>query len=243
MKTIRLLLVDDHAIVRAGLRALLEAAGDIRIIGEAENGRQAVGAAERLRPEVVLLDLAMPLLNGVEAARQIARKVPTAKLLMLSSYGDAQHLLQAVEAGVAGYVMKESAGEQLLEAVRETANGGVYFSPPLLNHLLTEWREGPRTGRGGTDKPATLSWRHAEVLQLIAEGYCTKQIAALLFISKKTAERHRFQLMRKLNMHKIAPLTRYAVSTGVVESNRAPNWPATPVAAHLHKSGKHALPI
>jgi DNA-binding NarL/FixJ family response regulator len=239
MKTIRVLLVDDHAIVRAGLRALLDASEDVQVIGEAENGQQAVGAAERLRPDVVLLDFAMPLLNGLEAARHIARKVPTTKLLILSGYSDAQHVLQAVEAGVAGYVMKESAAEQLLEAVRETANGGAYFSPPLLNHLLKEWREGPRVGRGATSKPATLSSRHAEVLQLIAEGYCNKQIAALLLISQKTAERHRSQLMRKLNMHKIAVLTRYAVSRGAVESNRVPNWPGTPAPTRPHVGEQH----
>jgi len=241
MNTIKLLLVDDHAIVRAGLRALLDAAGDIQIVGEAENGQQAVGAAERLRPDVVLLDLAMPLLNGVGGAWHIARKVPTARVLILSGYSDAQHLLQAVEAGVAGYVMKEFAAEQLLEAIRETANGGAYFSPPLFNHLLKEWLEGPRLGGGATFKPAGLTPRHAEVLQLIAEGYCTKQIAGLLLISLKTAERHRYRLMQKLNMHKVANLTRYAVSSGVVESNRAPNWPAIPVAADPHRSAKHPL--
>lgn len=234
MKTIRILVVDDHAIVRAGLRALLEAAEEMQVIGEAENGQQAVGTAKTSRPDVVLMDLAMPLLNGMQAARHIARVAPTVRVLILSSYSDAPHLLQAVEAGVAGYVMKESAGDELLEAVRETANGGAYFSPALLNHLLKEWREGPRVGRGATSKPATLSSRHAEVLQLIAEGYCTKQIAALLFISKKTAERHRSTLMTKLNMHKVANLTRYAVSSGVVESNRAPNWPTTPAPMRSH---------
>src|SRR5437764_1229430 len=117
---VTVLLVDDHAMVRAGIRALLDAAPDIKVVGEAENGRQAVGEAKRLRPEVILLDCAMPLLNGVEAARQIAAEVPTAKVLMLSSYNDAQHLRQAVEAGVAGYLTKESAARDLLEAIRET---------------------------------------------------------------------------------------------------------------------------
>jgi len=238
MKTIRVLLVDDHAIVRAGLRALLDSSQDVCVIGEAENGQQAVAAVERLRPDVVLLDLAMPLLNGMGSARQIAQKVPTTKVLILSSYSDAHHLLQAVEAGVAGYVMKESASDQLLEAVRETANGGAYFSPPLLSHLTKEWLQGPRVGGGVSSKPAPLSSRHSQVLQLIAEGYCTKQIAALLFISLKTAERHRYRLMKKLNMHKVANLTRYAVSSGLVESNRAPHWPTTPLAVHPRNSAK-----
>jgi DNA-binding NarL/FixJ family response regulator len=241
MNTIRLLLVDDHAIVRAGLRAVLEASEDVKVIGEAENGQQAVAAAQRLRPDVVLLDLAMRLLNGVEAARQIAREVPTARVLILSSYSDGQHVRQAVAAGVAGYLMKQSAGTDLLQAIRETASGGAFFSPPVLRHLLKEWLERWACGPEAHLSAPGLSSRHAEVLQLIAEGYCNKQIAALLFISKKTAERHRYHLMRKLNMHKIATLTRYAVSSGVVESDRVPNWPPRPVAAHPHKSGKRAL--
>ncbi|HEY5910658.1 MAG TPA: response regulator transcription factor [Verrucomicrobiae bacterium] len=138
MKPIRVLVADDHANVRAGLRALLQTAGDMHVIGEAENGRQAVREAKRLRPDVVLLDLAMPLLNGVEAARQIAHAVPTARVLIHSSYSDAHHLRQAVEAGVAGYLMKESAADDLLEAVRETSNGATFFSPPLLEHLARE---------------------------------------------------------------------------------------------------------
>jgi DNA-binding NarL/FixJ family response regulator len=244
MTTIRLLLVDDHAIVRAGLRTLLDAAGDIHVIGEAENGQQAVRAAATLRPDVVLLDLAMPLLNGIEAARQIAREVPTARVLILSSYNDAQHVRHAVELGVAGYLMKQFSSEQLLEAVRETANGGAYFSPPLFNHLLKEWRQGRTAGgQGPATRAPALSRRHAEVLQLIAEGYCTKQIAALLFVSVKTAEQHRYGLMKKLKMHKVATLTRYAVCNGVVESNRPPDWPATPGPTHSHVGEQHASMI
>lgn len=224
MKTIRVLLADDHAMVRAGLRALLEAAGDMEVVGEAENGHQAVREAERLRPQVVVLDLAMPLLNGMEAARQIAHKMPAVRVLILSSYSDALHLRQAVAAGVAGYLMKQSAGEDLLEAVRETGSGGAYFSPGLLHRLLKERRERhPGDCRAATT-PASLTRREAEVLQLIAEGYPSKQTAGLLSISIKTVEKHRQTLMQKLKMHKIASLTRYAISSGVVEVTGLQNW-------------------
>ena len=228
MKTIRVLLVDDHAVVRAGLKALLEAAADMQVIGEAENGQQAVREAERLRPDVVLLDLAMPVLNGVGAARQIAERAPDAKVLILSSYSDAQYVREAIKAGVAGYLVKESAADVLLEAVRETDRGGAFFSPAIPLCLLKEcW--GSSGERPGT---ATLSERQAEVLQLIAEGYCNKQIADVLFISIKTTEKHRQSLMIKLGIHKTAVLTRYAVSSGIVEVNRLPICSAPPGRAH-----------
>lgn len=224
MKPIKVLVVDDHAIVRAGLRALLETGQDIHVVGEAENGQQAVLQAKRLRPDVVLLDLAMPVLNGVEAARQIADEAPSARVLILSTYNDVQHLQQAVEAGAAGYLMKEAAGDDLLQAIRAARDGTVFFSPPVLKNLLKEWKKGPAHGRRDTARSATLSRRQAEVLQLIAEGHCTKQIAGLLSICTKTAEKHRQSLMEKLNLRKIATLTQYAVSSGVIESGRIPGW-------------------
>lgn len=225
MKPIKVLLVDDHAIVRAGLRALLEAAGDMEVAGEAENGQQAVSEAERLWPDVVLLDLAMPLLNGVGAARKIARRVPTAKVLILSSYSDAQHLREAIEAGVAGYLMKESAGDNLLESIREARDGGAPFSPPLLVRLSKEYWEARRDSRRPVNGTPTLSRRQEEVLQLVAEGFANKQIAGLLRVSVKTVEKHRQSIMTKLSIHKTAMLTRYAVSSGMVETSLAPIWP------------------
>lgn len=227
MKTIRLLLVDDHAVVRAGLRALLETAGDIQVIGEAENGQQAVLEARRLQPDVVLLDLAMPLLNGVEAARRIAHEVPTARVLILSSYSDGQHVRQAVEAGAVGYLMKQAGGDDLLEAVRAACDEGSFFSPPVLRHLLKQGEKGRTGGPHDTTRTAKLSSRQAEVLQLIAESYGTKQIASLLSLSEKTVEKHRQSLMDKLNLRKIAALTRYAVSSGVIDSWRIPDWQPT----------------
>jgi len=241
MNVIKVLLVEDHSVVRAGLRALLQAAGDIQVIGEAENGEQGVRAARRLSPDVVLLDVGMPRLNGIQAARQIIHEAPSARVLVLSAYSDEQHVREAVAVGVAGYVLKESAGADLLEAIRQTAGGGAYFSPGVPNHLVKHLRESWAQGRPTTPKSAPLSERHAEVLQLIAEGYCTKQIAALLCISKKTAEKHRYSLMLKLNIHKAANLTRHAVSLGVVESNRLPNGLAWPVSAPPRQSANSAL--
>jgi DNA-binding NarL/FixJ family response regulator len=237
-RMIRVLLVDDHAIVRQGLRAVLETAPDIEVIGEAENGRQALHETKRLKPDVVLLDLAMPLLNGVEAARQIAREVPAARVLILSSYDDDAHLRQAVEAGAAGYLTKDSAGDGLLASVRQTSNGEASFSPPLNNHLLKTWRGGADDRGGGATGQPTLCGRQAEVLQLIAEGHGTKQIADILSLSPKTVDKHRQGLMQKLNIHKIAALTRYAISTGLVECNREPDWAVRPPRSHARASKK-----
>lgn len=227
MNPIKVLLADDHNVVRAGLRALLAAAGDMQVIGEAENGQQALREAHRLRPDVVVLDLAMPLSNGVTAARQLAAEVPSAKVLILSSYNEQQHIRQAIEAGAASYVLKQCAAQELLQAVRETAQGNAFFSPAVCQHLLTQWRGTFLEARRAKTDASQLSVRQAQVFQLIAEGYLTKQIADVLSISKKTTEKHRQSLMTRLNLHKIASLTRQAVSRGVIESNHPPDWAVT----------------
>ena len=206
----------------------MEAAGDIQVVGEAADGKQAVLETMRLRPQVVVLDVAMPLLNGIQAARQIAHEAPRTRVLILSSYSDHQHFRQAVEAGVAGYVMKETAGADLVEAIRSADRGTAFFSPPMLKHLLKQWDKDSANGQPAPVAPDTLSWRQAEVLQLIAEGHGTKQIAEVLSLSIKTVERHRQTLMDKLKIHKISTLTRYAVSNGVIESNRIPGWHSDP---------------
>jgi DNA-binding NarL/FixJ family response regulator len=228
MKKITLLLCDDHTVVREGLRLLLETDAEIQIVGEAANGHRAVGEARRLQPDVVLLDLAMPLMNGLEAARQIGKEVPSAKVLILSAYSDDQYIGHAIEAGVAGYLIKETVGTDLLRAVHEVAKGNAFFSPPVAKRMLKQWQEGSLNCRLAGTKATRLTSRQTEVLQLIAEGHATKQIAALLSLSIKTVEKHRQDLMNTLNIHNIATLTRYAGSNGVVESNRVPNSSAKP---------------
>ena len=225
---ITVLIVDDHAVVRDGLRMLLESAGDMVVVGEAENGQQAVLETKRLRPDVVLLDLAMPVLNGTEAARQIAHEVPSARVLILSSYNDPHRLRQAVEAGAAGYLMKEAGAENLLSAIRQARNGAAFFNPLFLDQLSKVWHEAPPDYQPATAPAAKLTWREAEVLQLIAEGYASKQIAHVLSLAMKTIEKHRQTLMDKLQLHNISDLTRYAVSAGIIESGRLPGGQLPP---------------
>jgi DNA-binding NarL/FixJ family response regulator len=231
MKKITVFLSDDHAVFREGLRLLLEATDDIQVVGEAENGHRAVGETKRLQPNVVLMDLAMPLLNGVEAARRIAREVPAAKVLILSSYNDDQHVHQAIGAGVSGYLMKETASKDVLRAIREAFKGNAFFSPPIARRLVKQWQN--RDLQAQSAAAPALTTRQTEVVQLIAEGYSTKQIAGLLSVSSKTVEKHRQRAMDKLDIHEIASLTRYAVSTGVVESNHWPNGPVTRVGTPM----------
>jgi DNA-binding NarL/FixJ family response regulator len=184
----------------------------------------------------VLLDLAMPVLNGVEAARQIRKEMPGSKVLILSSYSDDQHLAQAIEAGASGYLMKETAANLLLQAIREVAKGNAFFSPPVATRLVRQQQKSFLNGSPVRKKRTLLTSRQTEVLQLIAEGYANKQIAALLAIGSKTVEKHRQALMDKLNIHNVATLTRYAVSIGVVESGRPPTWPVI----RVHRGRRYA---
>ena len=216
MKRIAVLLVDDHTVVRQGLCALLQSELDVEVIGEAENGRQAVTMAQKTPPDVVVMDVAMPLLNGLEATRQILRSVPSAKILVLTSYGDDECVEQLMHAGAAGYLIKQTAANDLLKAIREVYRGNAFFSPSIAKRLRDHCREAFNTGPSAK-KSGELTTREAEVLQLIAEGFSNKQIAAELSISIKTVEKHRQQVMNKLNIHDVAGLTRYAITKGMVE--------------------------
>ncbi len=219
MQKIRVLLADDHTVVRQGLRALLAAEEDIEIVGEAENGRQAIQLVKKLLPDVAVIDIAMPVLNGLEATRQITRSVPATKVLILSSYSDDEYVQQLTEAGAAGYLVKQTAANELIKAIREAQRGNAYFSPAIAKRLRDQCREAFVTGQPGQKRSDYLTTREAEVLQLIAEGRANKQIAAELCISIKTVEKHRQQVMNKLNIHDVAGLTRHAIAKGIIESN------------------------
>jgi DNA-binding NarL/FixJ family response regulator len=221
-RKISVVLADDHPIVRDGLRMLLNSAPDILVVGEAGDGREAVQQALKLKPEVVLMDLAMPLLNGIEATRQIMQQAPLVKVLILSTYRDEERVEAALDAGAAGYLVKETVSEDLLEAIRFAGTGRPCFSPTILQGLLKRWQEWSPNGTRGGSRFEKLSCRQAEVLQLIAEGFGSGEMAEILRVSEKTIQKHRQSLMDKLNIHEISGLTRYAFSTGVIELNGPP---------------------
>jgi DNA-binding NarL/FixJ family response regulator len=218
---VSVLLVDDHNIVRQGLKALLAAEGDITIVAEAQTGREAVQIAAKIHPEVVVMDLAMPLLNGWEATRQILKVAPNAKVLVLSTYDSDEHVQQAIAAGAAAYLIKQTAAADLVKAIHEVRKGNAYFSPPIAQRLRERtYQTGPEA-RAAQVPDVELTLREAEVLQLIAEGFANKQIASELGLSVKTVEKHRQQVMNKLDIHDTASLVRHAAAKGIIETNLA----------------------
>jgi DNA-binding NarL/FixJ family response regulator len=220
MEPIKVLLADDHNVVRHGLRVLLEAESDITIVGEAETGRQALQLVLKLQPDVVVMDVAMPMLNGLEATRQILKEAPATRVLILSSYSDDEYVQQVTEAGAAGYLLKQTAAADLIRAIHEAKKGNAFFSPAIAKRLMENYRESFLRGATNVDaRTQRLTSRETEVLQLVAEGKANKQIASELSLSIKTVEKHRQQVMNKLNIHDIAGLTRYAISKGIIESN------------------------
>ena len=202
--------------MRQGLKALLKPEEDIEVIGEAENGRIAVQLARKTPPDVIVMDVAMPLLNGLEATRQILKAIPTTKVLALTSYSDDDCVQQMTEASVSGYLIKQTAANDLLKAIREVYKGNAFFSPTIAKRLRDQCREAFANGQP-VKKNIELTSRESEVLQLIAEGFSNKMIGGELSISIKTVEKHRQQVMNKLNIHDVAGLTRYALSKGLVE--------------------------
>ena len=219
MKRITVLLAEDHTIVREGFRKMLELEGDFEINGEAQDGRAAVALIKKLRPDVVLMDIAMPLLNGLEATRQICQELPGTRVLMLSAHNDDAYVTNATESGAVGFLLKQTSAHDVCRAIREVHAGKTFFSPSISKR---QGRLNPQlSSRTGIlkKKSVELTSREMEVLQLIAEGKANKETAAELGIGIKTVEKHREHLMEKLDIHDTAGLTRYAISAGIIESS------------------------
>ena len=215
MGKLRLLLGDDHTLMRHGLRKIIEERQDWEVVAEAGDGRSAVQQALDLEPDVAVLDIGMPLLNGIEATRQITRRKPNVRVLILSMYADEAYVTQAVTAGASGYVLKDSAGSDLVGAIAAVAAGKSFFSPPVARVLLDDYTR-RLSEKGITDRYDSLSEREREIFQLVAEGHSTKEIAAILSVSPTTVETHRAHIMQKLDVHNTAELVLYAVRRGVI---------------------------
>jgi DNA-binding NarL/FixJ family response regulator len=219
MKRITVLLAEDHMVVREGFRKMLEIEADFEVVGEAQDGRQAVALARKLQPAVVLMDIAMPHLNGLEATRQILKALPAAKVLMLSAHSDDAYVKNATDSGAVGFLLKQTSAQDVCRAIREVHAGKTFFSPSIDKHFSRlNLRSSGRTGTVNS-KIAQLTSREMEVLQLIAEGKANKETASDLGIGIKTVEKHREHLMQKLDIHDTAGLTRYAISAGIIESS------------------------
>lgn len=217
---IRVLLADDHTIVRQGVRMCLEAMGDISVVAEAEDGQAAVALALQLRPDVAVVDLTMPRLNGVEAIRQIKRDLPTCEVVVLSVHDSEAYIVQALRAGAAGYVLKRNAATELAEAIRAAASGQAYLHPAVARRVIDDYLSRIRTSETDFAEPhERLTPREREVLQLVAEGHSTRAIAGLLCLSTKTVEHHRASVMTKLGLHGQTELVKYAIRAGLVESS------------------------
>ena len=217
MKECRILVADDHDMVRRGLRSLLEPHGDLVICGEATNGLQAVAMAEKLRPNLVIMDITMPELNGIEAVRRIRKALPDCEILVLTMHHSEQLVEELLDAGVRGYVLKTDAGELVETAVRHLREHRPFFTSRVSEVLLGAYRDARESTPLRGEESSTLTPREREVVQLIAEGKTTKEAAARLGISEKTAETHRTHVMRKLGVHSVSEVVRYAIRNKMIE--------------------------
>jgi DNA-binding NarL/FixJ family response regulator len=224
VKPIRVLLADDHNLVRAGIRALLQNVPEVQVVAEAANGRQVLGLVEKTKPDIVLMDIAMPELNGLDATTQLIKEYPKLRIIILSMHATEAFVLEALRAGASGYLLKGAATPELGLAIQAVARGETYLSSAVSGHVIEAFKRGPsgetrqgeEPGRVDTD----LTPRQREVLQLIAEGHSTKEIAEKLNISVKTAKTHRSELMRRLDLHDVAALVRYAMQIGLVSQDQ-----------------------
>lgn len=212
---IRIVLADDHVVMRNGLRLLLERQPNFEVAGEAANGREAVEICEQLKPDVLVLDIAMPNLNGMEAARQIAAKLPQTAIVILSMHSDESYVLRALKAGARGYLLKDSAEADLINAIRAVSERKAFFSPAISKMLVNDYVRRLEQ-RGVEDSYELLTTREREILQLLAEGKSNKEAAAMLNLSLYTVETHRGNILQKLNLHSVPELILYAVRKGVI---------------------------
>jgi DNA-binding NarL/FixJ family response regulator len=210
---IRVLIADDHAILREGVRALLRASGDIEVVGEASDGIQAVALTRQLDPDVVLMDIAMPGLGGIEATLELKKQGSRARVLVMSQYDDREYVRRLLKAGVSGYVLKKSAGAELAQAIRSVHAGGLVLDPEVARTAMSE---SGQAAQGQADPYETLTDREKQVLKLVAEGRSNKEVAELLGISVKTAMSHRERVMEKLKLHNRTELVRFALKLGVI---------------------------
>jgi two-component system response regulator NreC len=215
MIKIHILLADDHTILRAGLKMMLNAQPDMEVVGEAPDGRQAITEAQRLQPDIILMDITMPDLNGIEATRQIKKVVPESKILILTMHEHEEYVFQALRAGASGYMLKEAADTELISALHVIQSGQFYLSPMAQSILVGDYLQRVRTGEE-KDSYSSLTEREREILKLIAEGYTNNQIAERLVISPKTVDTHRTHIMDKLNLHSRAELVKYALRRGLL---------------------------
>jgi len=213
---VRVLLADDHTILRAGLKMMLNAQPDIEVVGEASDGRQAISEAQRLSPDVILMDITMPECNGIEATKQVKRLLPEVRVLVLTMHENEEYLFQMLRAGAAGYMLKEAADTELISAIRVVTSGHFYLSPSAQSMMVSDYLQRVHTGEE-KDSYSALTEREREILKLVAEGFTNNQIGEQLFISPKTVDTHRTHIMDKLNLHSRAELVKYAMRRGLLE--------------------------
>ena len=213
---ITIFLADDHTIVRQGLAKLLEAESDLRVIGEAQNGREAVKKVQGLKPDLVIMDIAMPLLNGIEATRQIKKFSPQTKIIILSMHSHDRYISELISIGASGYLLKDSTGGEIVKAISAAMKGGVYLSPSISRRVIEDYLTLKKKS-SREDLYTILSNREREVFQMIAEGHSTKEISSILFISPSTVKTHRSNIMEKLQINNISQLIQFAIRLGIVD--------------------------
>ena len=216
MKKTKILIADDHTIFRQGLRMLLAQEGDMEVVGEAADGIEVLALAKKLNPDIILLDIAMPQMDGVEAARKLKKILPRIRIIVLTSYSDDQFLFEFLKLGVSGFVLKDSASQELIYSIRKSNEGMVFFDPSVSKKVMDKFTQ-VTGGKSDLINYGKLSDREKEVLQLVAEGYSSKEVAEKLYISPKTVENHKANIMRKLNIRDRTGLTKYALRLGLID--------------------------